>query len=764
MAESKNSNITEEVGSKAKISINNEDFVNALKQQHLTSLTTLKDRLKSEKDRRLQELEDRLMRRKLARKKLLAAEGGVASKDELEGDEEIEKQIQDTNVQMDKLEEGLIGGLKKKCLFEMKALKAKEELGHLSDEEKRDANRLASKELINRYERDQKNLLASLEAQRLKQKNKILMRAKAQAAKNKSQGDGVDAEVEEELRQVDVYFKEEVTNALLAPQSNLLLALSCINSFDSSMSNDSAQANADEEDDYMDDSNNKGKSAVGADVREWLERIEDKKMKYEIAGKSLQYKLIDAHYNEQGVLPTGDEDDNMFVELSGHMLKVITTAFSKQEGEDDSDKDYKYGHGKKRGGDDEERIKAGILEEFEQSREAYSDILNSKQAASKEKLAARRRKNDGAKGDDSKEGASVFSNTIESFLENPIVTVVTTPAPKKQAEMLPVLKTPIKDAGNTKDIASTGKEFNKPKVLPPIGKYLCKFQYSFNYPKFIGSSSAMKAGALPPIAVDTLADATELRTMHMEKEKTLMDTLQTQMAQKKRLLDDRLKRKKDQRIKTEQLQSESGIENARVAIAKQEEELAQSELLNLQDAFDCISRMIKESQSSDIVRVDMEGMVSLLEKSIKGEKIKELPMFPVSEVTVAAEKSAGFGGIDLQQQQTNKLLMQDEVNRISSNYNEEKQKYDLAMKMEQARQRSNLQKKLLAKKQQTGQMGLKSAGYPGDGKVNFANFNLSDSGVEGNVYAPEDNGFRVPKSLTNGLSSRGLNLGPLTRK
>ena len=174
--------------------------------------------------------------------------------------------------------------------------------------------------------------------------------------------------------------------------------------------------------------------------------------------------------------------------------------------------------------------------------------------------------------------------------------------------------------------------------------------------------------------------------------------------------------------------------------------------------------MIKESQSSDIVRVDMEGMVSLLEKSIKGEKIKELPMFPVSEVTVAAEKSAGFGGIDLQQQQTNKLLMQDEVNRISSNYNEEKQKYDLAMKMEQARQRSNLQKKLLAKKQQTGQMGLKSAGYPGDGKVNFANFNLSDSGVEGNVYAPEDNGFRVPKSLTNGLSSRGLNLGPLTRK
>ena len=479
IAEAKNNN-SQTVGSDNKSSApNNEDFVNALKQQHLTSLTTLKDRLKAEKDRRLQDLEDRLMRRKLARKKLLAAEGGVASKDELDGDEEIEKQIQNTNVEMDKLEEGLIGGLKKKCLFEMKALKAKEELGHLTDEEKREADRLASQELIKRYERDQKNLLASLEAQRLKQKNKILMRAKAQAAKNKSSGDGVDAEVEEELRQVDVYFKEEVTNALLAPQSNLLLALSCINSFDRELNSSSTAAanDADEDDDYMDDSK-KDRAAVGADVREWLERIEDKKKKYEIAGKALQYKLIDAHYTEQGVLPSGDEEnDNTFVELSGHMQKVITTAFSKQESESDNDKDYKYGHGKKRGGDDEERIKAGILEEFEQSRGAYSDILNSKQAASKEKLAARRKKNDGAKGsaDDTKDSTSVLNSTIEAFLENPIETVVVSPI-KKQVDVLPVLKTPARDAVTGQDSASATKEFNKPKVLPPIGTSLVAAQ------------------------------------------------------------------------------------------------------------------------------------------------------------------------------------------------------------------------------------------------------------------------------------------------
>ena len=61
-----------------------------------------------------------------------------------------------------------------------------------------------------------------------------------------------------------------------------------------------------------------------------------------------------------------------------------------------------------------------------------------------------------------------------------------------------------------------------------------------------------------------------------------MDTLHTQMIQKKRTLDDRLKRKKDQRVKTEDLATESGVKNARVGIAQQEEALAQEEVARLQ--------------------------------------------------------------------------------------------------------------------------------------------------------------------------------------
>lgn len=71
------------------------------------------------------------------------------------------------------------------------------------------------------------------------------------------------------------------------------------------------------------------------------------------------------------------------------------------------------------------------------------------------------------------------------------------------------------------------------------------------------------------------------------------------MIQKKRTLDDRLKRKREQRIKTEELQSESGIENARVGIAQQEEAIAEAEVARLQ-AVCCICLWVnlKEAESN----------------------------------------------------------------------------------------------------------------------------------------------------------------------
>jgi predicted DNA-binding protein YlxM (UPF0122 family) len=56
------------------------------------------------------------------------------------------------------------------------------------------------------------------------------------------------------------------------------------------------------------------------------------------------------------------------------------------------------------------------------------------------------------------------------------------------------------------------------------------------------------------------------------------------------------------------------------------------------------------------------------------------------------------GGID--QRAIDKEALQDKVKQISASYSEEKQKLDLMMKIQQARQRAILQRKLLERKQQ----------------------------------------------------------------
>lgn len=736
----------------------NDAYLLKMKNQHLSALSSLKDRLKVEKDRRLQDLEDRLMRRKLARKKLLAS-GGEVSKDDLDGDEVIEKQIAETCKQMEKVEEGMISGLKKKCLFEMKVLKKKEAYTPLTAEEKREADRLASEELIRRYERDQKSLLTSLEAQRLKQKNKILARVKAK----KGSIDSLTPEVEEELRGIDVYFKEQVSNALLEPQSNVLLGLSCINSIkEEGDGGEVKKDNLDDDDDYFNETEGKG---IGS-TREWVAGIESLKDTYAQAGRALQLKLIDAHYQshtietETGVM----ESDGAYVDMSVHMLKVITDAYSKhsaQQGDDGCSADYKYGHGKSK---DElgERIKTGILDAFQRSKCAYMDILENNKAVSKEKLLARRR---AKRSGDSKETSSAafqeeqqdedaimqslvkIEELVEGFLEDPVAPVPAVWEP--EVRTVPTDLSPLKK--------STG-EFVKPKALPPIGAH------------FISPTKAVRsAGSTPLKDIESSGeeDAARIRQKHLEKEKVLMDTLQTEMIQKKRLLDDRLKRKREQRIKTENLAKEAGVDNARVGISRQEEEIAANEVERLQAAYDSIAQMIKSTGAKDINMVDMEGVMQLLDKGLRGEELGGLPMF-------AVEDRSGKCGMEVQnslaekasQEQAQKMMMQDEVKRISSNYSEEKQKLDLAMKVEQARQRSTLQRKLLAKKQQ--QAGHRGAGYSSLGP-DLSKFSMSDSGGEGKVYASGQEAFRMPKSIPSGhamhsVTSRGMNLAPLMRK
>lgn len=90
-----------------------------------------------------------------------------------------------------------------------------------------------------------------------------------------------------------------------------------------------------------------------------------------------------------------------------------------------------------------------------------------------------------------------------------------------------------------------------------------------------------------------------------------------------------------------------------------------------------------------------------------GEKGEEKKLPPVSpgnpfkdmDPALFAAASRKYHEIVKDQMKEEKAAVEDEMKRISNVYNEEKQKLDLTMKIQQARQRQTLQRKLFERKQ-----------------------------------------------------------------
>jgi hypothetical protein len=152
-----------------------------------------------------------------------------------------------------------------------------------------------------------------------------------------------------------------------------------------------------------------------------------------------------------------------------------------------------------------------------------------------------------------------------------------------------------------------------------------------------------------------------------------------------------------------------------------------------------------------------------------------------------------------QQYQDEQETIASEVRRISMEYNEEKQKLDLMMKIQQTRQRQALQKKLFEKnqrKQQQHQLqqhqSEEADGYQADSKSDYDSVNIGANrglaalkprsgaslqpafkGLPAEAYqgsAPTGGGAAGYSSSSNKLQTqqsmalRGMNLGPLMRK
>ena len=312
-------------------------YLDELKALHLSSITKLTEKLNQEKSKRLRSLEERLMHRQQVRKKK-----GGGEYDDISVDQEIEREIVQTSKLMDSLTSTIVSGYKKKCLYEMKAAKAKGNGGGgpLSEEEKENAIRQAADALKQRYVRDQQSLLETLEGERGRQRERLCkaMDKKRRGLFTPQEVADHDEQVRLELKKLDRSFENQESGALADPQNAFLLTLAALNIDDSMLNENKANGDKhnededDEEEDYLSDA--KLHHPHDDKASTWIQGISNLSKTYETAGDQLRRKISEA---QRLAAVTNDDSDpsyssssSGFQEITAHMLGVIADAFNHQ--------------------------------------------------------------------------------------------------------------------------------------------------------------------------------------------------------------------------------------------------------------------------------------------------------------------------------------------------------------------------------------------------------------------------------------------------
>ena len=115
---------------------------------------------------------------------------------------------------------------------------------------------------------------------------------------------------------------------------------------------------------------------------------------------------------------------------------------------------------------------------------------------------------------------------------------------------------------------------------------------------------------------------------------------------------------------------------------------------------------------------------------------------------------------------TRDTVLRNEAKRITSEFDLEHQKLEMVMRMQEAKQRQNLQRKLLARQEQ--QIARQS------GKVSFARqppasvvMRFPSPSKSAGSYDKNDKNAKttfLTSALPTGFAARGLDLGPMMRK
>lgn len=109
-------------------------------------------------------------------------------------------------------------------------------------------------------------------------------------------------------------------------------------------------------------------------------------------------------------------------------------------------------------------------------------------------------------------------------------------------------------------------------------------------------------------------------------------------------------------------------------------------------------------------------------------------------------------------------IMQNTAKNLSSQYNVEKEKYDLRMKIEQARQQQTLQRKLLERRQSNANRSVPSTGGAGYSSVAAGNLLAGMMSHAANSKSGSSPVKKANPDSAAALKSRGLSTSNLFRK
>mmetsp|Transcript_29107 Transcript_29107/g.40004 ORF Transcript_29107/g.40004 Transcript_29107/m.40004 type:complete len:1456 (+) Transcript_29107:23-4390(+) len=711
-----------------------DNAINDLKERHKVALSNLQKIVEGERIKKLKGLEDRLMLRKMQ-----LAEHKASSVDSKDPDadkrlakaiqseiDDIQSDIEDTKLNFERTKEGLTNGFKKKCLSEIKAVRKLGLTRPMTEEEIRECNRTAAESVKKRFEKNQLSLLDSLELERSQQRDRLLAKLaqkKSNTALSIEEKEALELTAQKELEKLNKTFDDQESYALAHAQEEVLLALSSIYIDDALLKPAAPEVaedgHRDEDDDYFEDDGIPGNAGAAeaarlAKAKDWLNRVDQIKGTYVTASQELQQRLRQAHRDaaadvedeavkalSSGEQPSIVDASDSYSGVAAHMMKVITEAFDSQISErgQDNGSDNIYLRKKTSNAQqlaDAARAKAGILDEFEKAKQSYEDSLAAGKTSSQNKLR-NRLKNKGEKDTDDGSSAldlpATLETVVDAFLTDPVNFKASSVANPKR---------------NATDDAIAFAVIDR---------------------------EMMEKGH---------KNATEdIKNRHREKEQSLVADLHASMTEKKKALEDRLKKKKDQNMRAKQLAEETGV-SGRVAITEKEEREAESNVKKLQDALENVISAVKGADEDKLGAIDSSQLMLLINKLMNGEDTNNLPsplaaiIPPVAEAKtddskavltnsdsfsfqnesgkisvkinnsmknmdasmfIAANKK--YQQIIADQQKDDKEATADEVKRKTFIYNEEKQKLDLTMKIQQARQRQSLQRKLFERKQNT---------------------------------------------------------------